>query len=231
MLFRTKTPTCVHNRFIRIGFSSSFELHFGRWETAKLYTRKGREMQKVYHVPCPSTVAVYCNRFATIVATTIFNSERSEVTRSSSVAMCRFWAMKFLACECPTHRSSGYEYCPRRGKCTVVFKQFEWLTFCPASRKALKGGKYDDNVPLPKCCADAEMSQLESLCLKCNSTPSKDTEHRSYCSEHIVLKSVSTDIDAEAEFEKAVALWPVDMRARYFRRKKDKKAVGSWSQG
>ncbi|KAI1098060.1 hypothetical protein F4804DRAFT_350824 [Jackrogersella minutella] len=137
--------------------------------------------------------------------------------------MCEFSGTKF-PCGCITWKGSEYKYCAERGRgCkSTMFKLFEWQTFCPKSRKFLKGRrKYDDNVVLPKCCAQLEKSKLEALCLKCNPTPDMDNELHCYCTQHMVCVSVCTDANVEKEFEKFVQLWPSSLRTRYLRRKQD----------
>ncbi|KAI2464260.1 hypothetical protein F4781DRAFT_413531 [Annulohypoxylon bovei var. microspora] len=140
--------------------------------------------------------------------------------------MCEFSGTTF-PCGCITWKGSEYKYCPKRGKgCkTKIFRRFEWQTFCPSSRKFLRGkSKYDDGVVLPKCCAQLEQSKLETLCLKCNSTPDMENELHCYCPEHMICVSVRVDENAEKEFEKFVQLWPSNLRARYLRRSQDPKA-------
>ncbi|KAI1451770.1 hypothetical protein F4805DRAFT_471394 [Annulohypoxylon moriforme] len=146
--------------------------------------------------------------------------------------MCHFIGTRF-PCGCLTSKGNEYKYCSKRGKgCqTKTFRLFEWQTFCPSSRKFLRDKvKYNENVVLPKCCAQLEKSKLESLCLKCNCIPSKEHEFDRYCAQHMVCISVIVDGDAEKEFEKFMHLWPSDFRARYLRRKQDlKKGDAGWS--
>ncbi|KAI1206101.1 uncharacterized protein F4807DRAFT_245576 [Annulohypoxylon truncatum] len=137
--------------------------------------------------------------------------------------MCEFRGMTF-PCGCVTWKGSEYKYCSKRGKgCkTKIFRHFEWQTFCPGSRKCLKGKtKYEEGAVLPKCCAHLEKSTLGSLCLKCNSIPNKDNEFDRPCAWHVKCVSVMVDADAENEFERFVRLWPVNLRTRYLRRKLD----------
>ncbi|KAI2617511.1 hypothetical protein GGS26DRAFT_576408 [Hypomontagnella submonticulosa] len=144
--------------------------------------------------------------------------------------MCRFVSVKFV-CGCVSEKGSEYSYCRRRGKgCKLnILTQFEWQTFCPNARKALKGKKkYDDTVILPRCCSGLDKARLESLCLKCN--PLDYSDYHRFCPGHLVNLSTQPDTRAEEEFEKAVKLWPSSPRCRYFRRKSDPTArdVG-WS--
>lgn len=141
--------------------------------------------------------------------------------------MCYFSGTTF-PCGCLTMKGSEYNFCPKRGKgCkTVVFKHFEWQTFCPASRKCLKNRKkYEEGMILPKCCSRLEKSKLESLCIKCNSTPNDNHEfQRPCCADHMACVSVITGSEADVvkEFEKYLQLWPATFKTRYFRKKKDK---------
>ncbi|OTA84282.1 hypothetical protein M434DRAFT_400483 [Hypoxylon sp. CO27-5] len=139
--------------------------------------------------------------------------------------MCNFSGTRF-PCGCITFKGSEYKYCAKRGKgCSVkIFREYEWQTFCPESRRALKGKNYDGSVILPKCCSRVDRSKLEALCIKCNSIPDRDIEHRCWCSQHLVCLSVRVEANAEKEFEKFVLLWPSNLRTRYFRRKKDRAA-------
>ncbi|KAI1488531.1 hypothetical protein F5X96DRAFT_671575 [Biscogniauxia mediterranea] len=52
-----------------------------------------------------------------------------------------------------------------------------------------------------------------------------------WCLEHQPERlPIGGDLDAQAEFEKAVELWPVDLKQRYFHGKMDKAAKSSsWS--
>ncbi|KAI0551202.1 hypothetical protein F4679DRAFT_144754 [Xylaria curta] len=146
--------------------------------------------------------------------------------------MCNFWATSF-PCGCPSWRNSGYSYCADRGipgSCTVTLKKYEWKTFCPRARKALKGKKYKPGTRLPSCCSK---SNPGSLCCKCDSSHTEASQgptlwncygrHLELLSEEVV--DVKT---AEAFFENAVKLWPSGHQGRFYRRKKDKRATGVW---
>ncbi|KAI5917590.1 hypothetical protein F4810DRAFT_37691 [Camillea tinctor] len=167
--------------------------------------------------------------------------------------MCRFWATKF-DCGCFTWRKSGYEFCEKRsgngngkgkreGKgCVHVLEEHLWHTFCPNSRKAAvrmcsnNGGKLkcNDKTRLPRCSSGLDDDQLGRLCAKCNSEAAGDDAQSwsGWCPGHQPerLTSIGVDLDPQAEFEKAVEFWPIDLKQRYFRRKKDKTAKGcGWS--
>lgn len=148
--------------------------------------------------------------------------------------MCEFYGTWF-PCGCATWKGSEYKYCRDRGKgCQAKeFRQFEWQTFCPQSRMAMKGkSRYDDSIVLPKCCSHLEKEKLEALCLKCNSLKENTELLHCYCPEHMVCVSSSssptssshTKGDVENEFEKVVQLWPSNLKTRYYRRKQDKTA-------
>ncbi|KAI1125503.1 hypothetical protein F5Y10DRAFT_284180 [Nemania abortiva] len=150
--------------------------------------------------------------------------------------MCEFWFTTF-PCGCFTWRSSGYRYCRDRASgCQIQLRQFMWKTFCPRSRKALKGRKCNSSI-LPKCTKRLGDEICEKLCRKCNSVPKDPSEGptRWHCNGHLELVFEDSDADladAEALFGEAVALWPASAgghRSRYLRRKADKRVSGDWS--
>ncbi|KAI1747173.1 hypothetical protein F4782DRAFT_449294 [Xylaria castorea] len=152
--------------------------------------------------------------------------------------MCQFWATTF-PCGCYTWRNSGYEFCSHRGveggSCTITLRRYLWKTFCPRARKSLKGKRYTPDTRLPPCCEGKLDSETWGrLCHRCDSSPTEPSQGPTIwnCPGHLELLSDEVvDLEtAEAVFEKAVGLWPLDHRGRYFRRKKDKACKGmSWS--
>ncbi|KAI8623428.1 hypothetical protein F5Y19DRAFT_492620 [Xylariaceae sp. FL1651] len=145
--------------------------------------------------------------------------------------MCRYWATTF-PCGCFTWRSSGYEFCANRGNanCRIILERFVWKTFCPTSRKALKGKKYSSDTRLPACCKPLSSKQVEELCHKCNSLPndSPDRPILWHCPNHLEQISKTIDVNAPAVFESAVQLWPIDKQKRYHRRKQDPTCKNCW---
>ncbi|KAI3319560.1 hypothetical protein HD806DRAFT_539253 [Xylariaceae sp. AK1471] len=146
--------------------------------------------------------------------------------------MCHYWATTF-PCGCFTYRSSGYDFCPKRGTkdCQYTLTRFVWKTFCPASRKALKGKKkYTTDIRLPACCDSLSFEDCETLCLKnCDSLRQPGNGPVKWaCPTHLEQVSKGVDADAATVFEQAVELWPDDHRRRYLRRKADKSCKSGW---
>jgi hypothetical protein len=146
--------------------------------------------------------------------------------------MCHYWAMTF-PCGHFTYRSSGYEFCSKRGTkdCEHTLTRFVWKTFCPASRKALRGKKkYTADIRLPVCFDSLGFDECEELCLKCDSlrTDQSDGPVKWACPTHLELVSKGVNADAVTVFEHAVSLWPDDHKRRYFRRKVDKTCKSGW---
>ncbi|KAI0114316.1 hypothetical protein GGR51DRAFT_556172 [Nemania sp. FL0031] len=110
---------------------------------------------------------------------------------------------------------------------------YKWKTFCPRSRKALRGRKYNSNIRLPTCTEGLGTNHCKTLCRKCDSIPTDPSKGPTlwHCPDHLELVSEESDAslaEAEAFFGKAVALWPADTRARYLRRKADKTFKDVW---
>ncbi|KAI1420193.1 hypothetical protein F5Y12DRAFT_141114 [Xylaria sp. FL1777] len=148
--------------------------------------------------------------------------------------MCSYWASTF-SCGCFTFRSSGYEFCEQRGskQCKVSLRRYTWRTFCPSSRKALRGRRYTPDICLPACCDKLDIDERRKLCRKCDSSPTDPSKGPTlwHCPAHLQLASTEEDVGvakAQEFFEKAVALWPVDHQRRYLRRKGDMNAKGVW---
>ncbi|KAI2641332.1 hypothetical protein GGS21DRAFT_369325 [Xylaria nigripes] len=147
--------------------------------------------------------------------------------------MCRYWATTF-PCGCVTWRSSGYSFCNARGtkRCTVTLEHHRWETFCPASRRSLRGKRYTAEKRLPPCCDGLDPDAREELCSTCDSLPTDPSGVPGlwHCPGHVeVLEKRFTDLhEAEVFFEKALKYWPADHRARYLRRKSDKNCRGVW---
>ncbi|GAP90378.1 hypothetical protein SAMD00023353_4900540 [Rosellinia necatrix] len=175
--------------------------------------------------------------------------------------MCQYWATTF-PCGCFTWRSSGYYFCEKRGKTTtaeggreggggggggegigcgsVTLRRYTWKTFCPASRKALRGRRWTPGARLATCCGCLGETERAALCHRCDSTPTDASAGPTlwHCSGHlvqdgpeVVIDSDNGDCDggttvsladAEVFFERAIKLWPIDHQKRYFRRKGDK---------
>ncbi|KAI1326216.1 hypothetical protein F5Y16DRAFT_375595 [Xylariaceae sp. FL0255] len=147
--------------------------------------------------------------------------------------MCRFWITRF-PCGCVTSRNSGYEFCSDRNKasCKLLLITFVWTTFCPKSRKALKGKTYNADVRLPPCCDKLDEEVIEKLCLKCDSAKSAggDGPIRWSCAGCVVETAKEVSPQAPEVFETAVSLWPPDFKGRYYRRKGDDKVKDcGWS--
>ncbi|KAI1824081.1 hypothetical protein F4861DRAFT_549012 [Xylaria intraflava] len=148
--------------------------------------------------------------------------------------MCHYWATTF-PCGCPTWRSSGYNYCEKRGtkSCKPTLSKHLWTTFCPTTRRALHGKKYTPDRRLPACCDHLTPTDREALCGTCDSLPpdaSGGGPGLWHCPGHLeVLGEFPADLaEAEAFFERALKFWPPDHRARYLRRKADKSCRGVW---
>ncbi|KAI0542587.1 hypothetical protein GGR58DRAFT_254865 [Xylaria digitata] len=148
--------------------------------------------------------------------------------------MCRYWALRF-PCGCASWRSSGYEFCDKRGsqECKVSLRRYTWSTFCPQGRKILRGRKYTPGTKLPSCCDKLSENDRKNLCGKCNSEPKYSASSPTlwHCPPHLKLVEERQDVpreEAEVFFEKAVVLWPLDHQRRYFRRKDDKVVKGVW---
>ncbi len=148
--------------------------------------------------------------------------------------MCSYWATTF-PCGCFTFRASGYEFCEQRGskECKVTLRRYRWRTFCPSSRRALRGRKYTPGIRLPACCGKIGAHGRARLCCKCDSSPTDPSEGPTlwHCPAHLQLVSEDKDVsveEAQAFFGKAVVLWPVDHQKRYLRRKNDSAAKGVW---
>ena len=148
--------------------------------------------------------------------------------------MCSFYATSF-PCECSSWRSSGYAFCEQRGteKCKVSLKLYKWKTLCHTSRRAMRGRKYTPYTRLPPCCGTLDAEERKKLCYKCDSSPTDASRGPTlwHCHGHLELVFEDGDVSleqAQSEFEKAVALWPVDHKKRYERRKGDNAAKGVW---
>ncbi|CAJ2512472.1 Uu.00g054870.m01.CDS01 [Anthostomella pinea] len=128
---------------------------------------------------------------------------------------------------------SGYDFCAKRGSklCFPRLERHLWTTFCPDSRKGLRGRQYSSGMRgLPRCCNHLDSTALSLLCLKCNSDPADGrARSRWWCADHHQRLPADVDLDPQAEFDKCVNLWPADMQRRYFRRRDDRSASGSRS--
>ncbi|GAW23793.1 hypothetical protein ANO14919_133700 [Xylariales sp. No.14919] len=148
--------------------------------------------------------------------------------------MCQYWATTF-PCGCASWRSSGYEFCAKRGtgKCKVALRRYVWKTFCPHTRKEMRNKTYVPGMRLAACCRKLDEDARQGLCRKCDSVPTEPHTGpaRWHCPKHVVLVEESDDVpraEAERFFERSVVHWALDHQRRYYRRKEDKRAKKVW---